>query len=105
MPAVARANQIDQVQSLTGNGAGCAFPLTTTTGTGTTNVFVNGHPIVIEGEAVQPHPRVGCVLVDQSTLSIFSAKVFVQGKGSARLGDQYTSDNTITTGSPNVFFG
>lgn len=65
MPAVARGNGRDTVQSNTGSGGeGCPAPLTT----GSSTVFVNG-------------------------------------KGIGRIGDQYTSDNTIISGSSNVFAG
>jgi hypothetical protein len=31
--------------------------------------------------------------------------VFVNNKGVARIGDEYTGDNTITSGSSDVFIG
>ena len=102
MPAVARANGVDTVYSLTGSGGGCNSPMNTVTGTGSPNVFVNGTPVVREGDTVGVHPRSGCS-TDTSVLTTFSPNVFVNGKGIGRVGDQYTTDNTITSGSTNVF--
>jgi uncharacterized Zn-binding protein involved in type VI secretion len=105
MPAVARANGVDTVYSLTGSGSGCNSPMNTTTGVnGSPNVFVNGIAVVRQDDTVGIHPRSGCS-TDTSVLTTFSATVFVNGKGVGRVGDQYTSDNTITSGSPTVFAG
>jgi uncharacterized Zn-binding protein involved in type VI secretion len=104
MPAAARGNGNDSVASKTGTGILCAFPLMTTTGFVDSTVLINGIPAVKEGDPVAPHPFVGCGN-DGSVLTAFSSTVFIEGKGAGRLGDQYTSDNTITSGSPNVFFG
>ena len=104
MPAVARAAGTDTVYSLTGTGFNCNSPMNTTTGEGSPNVFVNGIAVVREGDKVGVHPRSGCS-TDTSVLTTFSATVFVNGKGIGRLGDQYTSDNTITSGSSTVFAG
>lgn len=103
MPAIARANGVDTVYSLTGAGTGCNSPMNTVTGTGSPNVFVNGTPVVREGDTVGVHPRAGCTITDTSVLTTFSPNVYANGKGIGRVGDQYTSDNTITSGSPNVF--
>lgn len=109
MPGIARVI-IDSVNSLTGAGDGCAYPLTTTTGNiGSTNVLVNGSGVVREGDTVNPHLRAGCdsrpEYLDDSALTTFSSKVFVNGLGVGRVGDEYTSDNIITSGSTNVFGG
>lgn len=102
MPAVARANGTDSVFSRTGVGRGCRSPRTTVTGSGTNMVFVNGIPVVVQGDTVGPHAASGCG-PDLSVLTSFSGTVFVGGKGVGRIGDQYTSDNIITSGSENVF--
>jgi uncharacterized Zn-binding protein involved in type VI secretion len=102
MPAAARGDGADKVDSKTGSGRRCAFPLITSTDECSPNVFVNGIGCVREGDKVAPHPRRGCE-TDESVLTTFSPNVFVNGKGFGRLGDQYTSDNTIITGSSNVF--
>jgi uncharacterized Zn-binding protein involved in type VI secretion len=102
MPAVARAKGDDTVFSLTGSGKNCLSPINTITGQATTTVFVNGTECVAEGDIVGSHPAAGCG-PDLSTLTTFSATVFANGRRIGRIGDQYTSDNTITSGSQNVF--
>jgi uncharacterized Zn-binding protein involved in type VI secretion len=104
MPAVARSNDVDTVFSLTGTGENCTSPINTVTGVGTSTVFVNGVPVVKQGDTVGSHPAEGCG-PDLSTLSSFSSTVFANGGGIGRIGDQYTADNTITSGSSNVFAG
>jgi uncharacterized Zn-binding protein involved in type VI secretion len=103
MPAAARSSGADQVYSLSGSGHNCDSPLYTTTGVPTvSNVLINGIPPVVLGDLVGVHPFHGCG-PDTSVLTTGSSKVFINGKGAGRLGDYYTSDNIITTGSPNVF--
>ena len=104
MPSAARGNGVDVVESLTGSGLNCAFPITTATDECSPTVFVNNTGVVREGDRVANHPTVGCG-PDTSLLTTFSSKVFINGKGAGRRGDQYTSDNTITTGSPDTFIG
>jgi uncharacterized Zn-binding protein involved in type VI secretion len=107
MPAVARANGIDKVFSLTGTARGCRAPINTTTGIATeTSVVVGpeGYPVVVEGDKVELHPAAGCS-PDESELSTFSSTVFVGGKRVGRVGDLYTADNIITSGAPTVFIG
>ena len=107
MPAVARANGVDTVYSLTGTLSSTRpvrydNPINTVTDEGSPNVFVNGTPVVREGDKVAAHLR-GDGSTDTSVLTTFSPNVYVNGKRIGRLGDQYTSDNTITSGSPSVF--
>jgi uncharacterized Zn-binding protein involved in type VI secretion len=102
MAAVARSNGADRVFSLTGTGKFCRAPIPTTTGPGSGNVFVNGINPVVLGDAVGLHPANGCG-PDTSSLSSASSTVFANGKRVGRISDQYTSDNTIITGSPTVF--
>lgn len=104
MAAAARSGGSDTVFSLTGAGRGCGSPIRTVTGVATSTVFVNGVQIVVQGDRVGSHPAGGCG-PDLSQLSTFSTTVFVGGKGIGRIGDQYTADNTITSGSSNVFVG
>lgn len=104
MPAAARGDGVDQVQSQTGSGLNCAFPLLTATDECSDDVFINGTGIVREGDRVAAHPALGCG-PDESVLTTFSSTVIINGKGAGRLGDQYTPDNTIITGSQNVFIG
>lgn len=102
MPAVARGNGQDSVFSLTGTGKNCGSPIITTTGTGSSTVFINGISAVFQGNLVGTHPAGGCS-PDLSTLSSFSGTVFANGGGLGRIGDQYTADNTIISGSSTVF--
>jgi uncharacterized Zn-binding protein involved in type VI secretion len=104
MPAAARASGSDRVLSRTGVGHNCANPVEVVTGEGSPNVFINGIAVVRQGDKVGPHNASGCG-PDESALSTFSATVFVNGKGMGRIGDEYTSDNTIISGSTNVFAG
>lgn len=102
MPAAARGNGTDSVASKTGSGRNCRYPVTTSTNICSANVFVDGIGSVRAGDVVMPHPYVGCG-VDAFPLTSFSGNVYVNGKGAGRLGDQYTGDNTIVSGSGTVF--
>ena len=107
MPAIARANGVDSVFSQTGFGRGCRAPMIPRPRTGPatyTGVLVGGSPVVLEGDAVGSHPRVGCS-PDTSTLDKFSSTVFINNKKVGRIGDEYTSDNIITSGFEKVFVG
>lgn len=105
MPAIVLADGQDDVLSLTGSGHECRLPKSIKTGAATfTSVKINGHPPVLEGDDVAPHNKGNCV-PDDSVLTTFSTKVKINGKGVARIGDKYGSDNTITSGSSNVFIG
>jgi uncharacterized Zn-binding protein involved in type VI secretion len=100
----ARGDGVDSVLSNTGTGPLCLLPLGVATNQCSGDVFANGTGIVRQGDIVQIHPSAGCG-VDASPLTTFSGTVFINGRGAGRLGDQYTGDNTITSGSPNVFIG
>lgn len=105
MPSVAR--QGDQVLSVDGTGYRCGQPMQTAVGeVNSSRVYANGILVVVEGKKVAPHPKGGCD-PDESTLTSYSSKVKVGGKGVGRVGDKYESmsSNTITQGSPNVFAG
>lgn len=102
--AAARGNGVDSVRSETGSGKNCANPLTTSTNECSSDVIVNGTGIVREGDLVTEHPKRGC-LPDTSVLTTFSFSVIVNGKGAGRKNDFYTTDNKITSGSPDVFIG
>jgi uncharacterized Zn-binding protein involved in type VI secretion len=104
MPAAARGNGVDSVFSRTGTGRNCNAPIGTTTGFVDCTVIINGHPGVKQGDPVAPHPFSGCG-VDTSTLSGSSGKVMIEGRGAGRIGDEYTPDNVITSGSTSVFMG
>ena len=47
--------------------------------------------------------RVGDRDSDQDTIATGSPDVFTNNRGSARVGDRDTDPDTIVTGSPNVF--
>jgi uncharacterized Zn-binding protein involved in type VI secretion len=103
MPAVARKD--DSVLSIDGAGRECAQPMQTSVGeVNAKKVFANNILIVVQGNKVAPHPIGGCG-PDESTLSTFSLKVRIGGKGIGRIGDSYGGINTITQGSSNVFAG
>lgn len=104
MAEVSRGDGVDVVQSLTGSGPFCLSPLITSTDECSDDVFANKTGIVREEDKVAPHPAAGCG-PDESVLTTFSSTVFVNGKGVGRKGDEYTLDNIIITGSPNVFAG
>jgi hypothetical protein len=102
MPAVAREN--DSVLSPDGSGYRCRMPLETSVGEVNSNsVYANNILIVVQGNKVAEHNKSGCIL-DESTLSSYSSKVFIGNKGIGRIGDTY-GNNTITQGSPSVFAG
>lgn len=102
MAAIARANGTDTVLSPDGSGRKCRQPTTVSTGAPTqSKVFADGILVAVIGDIVQPHPRSGCSL-DSQSLSVASTRVFVSGKGLARIGDKY-GDNTITSGSSRCF--
>ena len=104
MPKAARGDGEDTVSSLTGTGRNCANPTNTATAACSGDTFINGTGAVRIDDAVAQHPAAGCG-PDTSVLTTSSSTVFINGKGAGRLGDQYTADNTITSGSPNVFIG
>jgi uncharacterized Zn-binding protein involved in type VI secretion len=103
MPPVSRAG--DSVLSFDGGpGKNCPTPMTTSVGeVNGNNVYANGLLIVVEGNTIAPHPKLGCS-TDTSTLSSFSSTVKIGGKGIGRIGDEY-GPNLITAGSGNVFAG
>lgn len=104
MPPAARGSGGDSVFSKTGTGKACGKPMTTATDACSGDVFFNNKGAVRIGDAVASHPAGGCA-PDGSTLSSSSGTVKVNGKGVARIGDAYGGDNTITSGSSNVFIG
>lgn len=103
MPAVARGDGEDTVLSKTGSGRRCAFPLTTNTKDCSSDVFVENIGIVRKDDVVGIHKKRGCTEDDTSPLTSFSSSVFANGLNVGRIGDEYTSDNVITSGSTTVF--
>jgi uncharacterized Zn-binding protein involved in type VI secretion len=104
MPSVARGDGVDSVFSKTGSGKDCPSPLTTATDECSPDVITNNIGTVREDDQVAGHPAAGCG-PDESVLSAGAPAVFANFQEVARIGDEYTSDNTITSGSSNVFAG
>lgn len=104
MPSVARGNGTDSVFSKTGSGRNCPSPTGTATDECSEDVFTNTIGTVREGDQVAAHPASGCG-PDESVLSAGAPAVFANFQEVARIGDEYTSDNTITSGSSTVFAG
>lgn len=66
------------------------------------DVFVNGIPVVRVGDAYQPHT---CVTTHGGSLATGSSTVFVNGKPIGRIGDLVSCGSTVIEGSENVFAG
>ena len=100
MSAVARKDGTDSIST----GHGC--DTTTVTDQGSNDVFVNGKGVVRLGDLQSIHnTQAGNSCVPHVlALSSSSLTVFVNGKGAGRKGDVYGNE-TITTGSEDVFFG
>lgn len=96
----------DTVTSKTGTGDQCKNPVAglKITDANTANVYANGRLIVVEGNKVPVHNKAGCT-PDTSVLTSFSSSVKIGGKGAGRIGDKYTEDNEITSGSSDVLIG
>ena len=104
MPPAARGSGTDSVFSKTGSGFRCRASTTTATNVCSGDVFVNNIGAVRIGDLIAEHPKAGCD-PDESTLTTSSTTVFTNNRGTGRIGDQYTDDNTISSGSSNVFIG
>jgi uncharacterized Zn-binding protein involved in type VI secretion len=104
MPPAARGSGGDEVFSKTGSGRRCRSSLTTATDACSGDVFFNNKGAVRLGDLVAPHKIGGCG-DDASGLTSASSTVFVNGKGVGRIGDEYTGDNTISSGSSDIFIG
>lgn len=85
-------------------GHGCYPPRICVAGSG--NVFINGLAAHRQGDAWIAH---GCGSPDcpphPGTLSLGSDKVFVNGKGLGRVGDDISCTSKVAAGSGNVFAG
>jgi uncharacterized Zn-binding protein involved in type VI secretion len=105
MPSVARGQGEDSVFSKTGSGKDCVSPLTVGTNECSPDVRANNICVVREDDQVEPHPLPGCTPTDEAVVSAGAPAVFANFQEVARIGDEYGSDNTITSGSSNVFAG
>lgn len=106
MPAIARKNSTDSVQSPHGTGPECTSPEVDSTDVGSNDVRVNGIGVVREGDTMIPHNKPGCT-THAPPLGSFSSLVFANGKRIGRIGDAYIGDGVhpIISGSPTVFDG
>jgi uncharacterized Zn-binding protein involved in type VI secretion len=106
MAEVARGNSIDSVQSPDGTGHCCKNPTIQSTDECSSKVFIEGHGVVRQGDAMIVHNYDGpCCNPHAPTVIIGSSKVFVEGKQVARKGDSYGGDHTIISGSSKVSIG
>jgi hypothetical protein len=124
MPAVARKDSADTIAT----GHGCDATTTTLTGSG--NVYVNSIGVVRRGDLSQVHTYEVIVAIEvedppppepdpdyvpsthteyivtcephQVSLTSYSGNVFANDLNIGRLGDSY-SGHTLSSGSPNVF--
>jgi len=74
---------------------------------GSPDVFVNGIPWSRQGDINTPHllpcPPGCCVHV--APIATGSSTVFVNGRGSGRIGDGISGCTSVAVGSPNVYAG
>jgi len=74
---------------------------------GSPDVFVNGIPWSRQGDINTPHllpcPPGCCVHV--APIATGSSTVFVNGRGSGRIGDGISGCTSVAVGSPNVIAG
>lgn len=91
-------------KAITSGHAG-PFPPTVVNATAST-VFINGKPILREGDPITPHTRlVKPYDTHGGSVSVGSGTVFAEGKPVARIGDPIGCGDTIAQGSSNVFAG
>lgn len=100
---VAQAQGVSSVFVPHGRGKRCAFPITTSTDGGSSNVYVNGIAVVRLGDNVRSHPAPGSCIPHSPPLISASPNVYVNGRRIGRLGDSYACGARIITGSSNVF--
>lgn len=95
MPAIARLGDLD-------TGHGCWPPRPAIAGSA--NVFVNGRPVVRNGDAFDVHtcPENGS---HSGVVSGGSSKVLVNGRPIGRIGDAVSCGSVIAQGSSDVFAG
>jgi uncharacterized Zn-binding protein involved in type VI secretion len=102
----ARGSYRDQVLSQTGDPFRdcCEGPIITSTSECSKNVIINGYGAVRFGDRVKTH-LIGCgecCGLDRSQLDTGAFSVFVNKRHMGRMGDHYTVDNQIISGSLNV---
>lgn len=105
MPAVARKDSTDTVDSPDGAGVCCVDSSIQSTDKGSGNVFVNSIGVVRKDDAMITHDYPGpCCNPHAPLLSTYSGTVFANSKNIGRLGDEYDA-HVISSGSSNVFAG
>jgi len=103
MPAIARKDSVDSVDSPDGAGLCCGSPSAQSTDTGSANVFINGIGVVRKGDTMIEHSYPGpCCAPHSPACDTFSDNVYANGENIARVGDAY-DNHIILSGSPNVF--
>ena len=103
MPKVARGDSEDTVD--------CNHPclgITTTNGM-SSDVIVEGTGVHREGDDTVTHVSGAdspiCVTTHAPVIDEGSTTVFANGKGVARIGDDYTASDTVASGANSVFAG
>jgi len=87
------------------DGIACdADPQNILTDEGSSTVFVDGHGVVREGDAVQSHTIPGCSS-HAPVLTTFSGDIYVEGKRVGREGDTYGCGAKIITVGQGTVFG
>ena len=103
MPKVARGDSEDTVD--------CNHPClgTTTTNGMSSDVIVEGTGVHREGDDTVTHVSGAdspiCVTTHAPVIDEGSTTVFANGKGVARIGDDYTASDTVASGANSVFAG
>ncbi len=88
-----------------GSGHGCHFPPSLAT-EGSPDVYVNGIPLVRQGDAYAPHACASCPQPPHSrTLSGGSGSVYINGKPAGRVGDAISCGGSAEAGSDDVSIG
>ncbi len=95
MPAVTRLGDVC-------TGHGCFPPRPSISSS--SNVFVNGIPVVRVGDDYAPHGCSNC-RPHPGKLASGSATVFVNGRPVGRVGDAVSCGSFVAAGSPDVIIG
>jgi len=105
MPAVARKDSVDTVDSPDGAGVCCVDSSIQSTDIGSSNVTVNSIGVVRKDDAMITHDYPGpCCNPHAPLLSTYSGTVFANSKNLGRKDDEYDA-HIISSGSSNVFAG
>ncbi|KAF0113227.1 MAG: PAAR repeat-containing protein [Rhodospirillaceae bacterium] len=94
MPAVTRVGDV-----CSGHGCWPSRPSVE----GSPNVFINGLPVVRQGDAFAPHTCPDIPETHGGVLAGGSPTVFVNGRPVGRIGDAVSCGGAVAAGSPNVF--